>query len=69
MRKSWLYIATRSLRQGAAAASENNVTEDVDSEDEQPVSLHNRAIPLIELLEAAHKENVPVVWEEGGRNY
>jgi hypothetical protein len=64
--------ALRSLRQGAAAAdaaAEDNVTEDVDSEDEQPVSLRNRATPLIELLEAAHKENVPVVWEEGERNY
>jgi hypothetical protein len=27
------------------------------------VSLHNRALPLIELLEAAQKEGVAVMWE------
>jgi hypothetical protein len=27
------------------------------------VSLHNRALPLIEMLEAAAHEDVPVMWE------
>ena len=33
--------------------------------DEVPVSLENRALPLIELLEAAIRENAPVRWEAG----
>ena len=39
--------------------------ETADSEDpeEDPVSLRNRALPLIELLEAAEKENVAVMWD------
>lgn len=30
---------------------------------EPPVPLRNRALPLIELLEAAHKRRVHVMWE------
>lgn len=64
--------ALQSLRKGvvvADTAAEDGDMEDVDAECEQTVSIHNRAIPLIELLEAAHKANVPVMWEEGGRSY
>jgi len=34
-----------------------------DDEKEPPVSLANRALPLIELLEAAAKQNCDVMWE------
>lgn len=33
-------------------------------EDEEPVSLANRAWPLIEMLEAAEKSNKHVMWQE-----
>ena len=34
------------------------------SEDDPPVSLSHRALPLLSLLEAAEKENVPVMWDK-----
>jgi len=42
--------------------AEKGQDEDVEFIDE-PVSLSNRAIPLIELFEAAVAEGVPVMWE------
>jgi hypothetical protein len=36
---------------------------DEDDEDEAPVSIAHRALPLIELLEAAAKEKCVVMWE------
>ncbi len=42
--------------------AETDQDEDVEFIDE-PVSLAKRAIPLIELLEAAITEDVPVMWE------
>jgi hypothetical protein len=64
--------ALKMLRAGIAAddaAPKEGEVEDSDDETEELVSIHNRALPLIELLQAAHKENVPVMWEEGGRAY
>jgi len=64
--------ALKSLRDGIAtedAAVEENEIEGVEDEEEQRVSVHNRALPLIELLNAARREDVPVMWEEGGRSY
>jgi hypothetical protein len=64
--------ALKMLRAGIAAddaAAKEDESEDGDDETEELVSVHNRALPLIELLQAAHKENVPVMWEEGGRAY
>ncbi len=64
--------ALESLREGMAiedAAVEENELEDVEDEEVEPVSVHSRALPLIELLNAARRENVPVTWEEGGRAY
>ena len=54
--------ALERLRKGIAAY----VPEDEPQEDEgeAPVSLRNRAFPLIELLEAAAREQVPVLWNE-----
>ena len=64
--------ALQLLRKGVAvadAAMEVQAVEDVDTEEERPVSLQNRALPLIELLEAAHKENVSVMWEQDKKMY
>ena len=64
--------ALKMLRTGIAAddaAAKEDESENGDDETEELVSVHNRARPLIELLQAAHKENVPVMWEEGGRAY
>ena len=58
--------ALRSLRKGVAdadAALEDQPAHDEEEGEERPVSLHNRALPLIELLEAAQREGVPVMWE------
>jgi hypothetical protein len=41
-------------------------TENNDDQTEDLVSLHNRALPLIELLQAAKKADVHVIWEKGG---
>ena len=53
----------------AAADTVPDVTEASQEEEvefiDEPVSLRNRAFPLIELLEAAVAEDVSVIWEEG----
>lgn len=63
--------ALHKLREGVAIEDARLEAQDQDADEqrERPVSLHNRALPLIELLEAAHEEGVHVMWEEGGRNY
>jgi hypothetical protein len=38
-------------------------SDDAEEDDEPKVSLRQRAYPLIELLEAAAREDVPVMWE------
>jgi hypothetical protein len=40
-----------------------------DYDEEEKVSIQTRAMPLVELLVAAEKEQVPVMWEEGARKY
>jgi hypothetical protein len=47
----------------ADAALEDQPRHDEEEGEERPVSLHNRAVPLIEMLEAAQREDVPVMWE------
>jgi hypothetical protein len=64
--------ALKSLQEGIAAedvAVEENKTDDVEGEEVEQVSMHNRALLLIELLNAARRDNVPVMWEAGGRAY
>ena len=64
--------ALKMLQAGVAtddATAKEDEAEDSDDETEEFVSAHNRALPLIELLQAAQKEDVPVMWEEGGRAY
>lgn len=36
---------------------------DVDDYDEEPVSLKNRAVPLIQLLQAAQQQDTSVTWQ------
>ena len=58
--------ALASLRKGIAendAALEDQPQPDEEEGGERPVSLHNRAVPLIEMLEAAQREDVTVMWE------
>ena len=47
----------------ADAELEDQPQHDEEEGEERPVSLHNRALPLIEMLEAAQREGVPVMWE------
>jgi hypothetical protein len=64
--------ALKMLRAGVAAedaAAKEDEAENSDDEKEETVTVHNRALPLIELLRAAHQNNVPVMWQEGGRAY
>jgi len=64
--------ALKMLRAGVAAedaATKEDEAKNSDDEKEENVTVHNRALPLIELLQAAHQKNVPVMWEEGGRAY
>ena len=58
--------ALESLRKSIAdadAALEDQPPHDEEEGEERPVSLHNRALPLIEMLEAAQSEDVAVMWE------
>jgi hypothetical protein len=58
--------ALQSLREAVAeedAALEDQPPDEEEEGEERRVSLHNRALPLIEMLEAAERENVPVMWE------
>jgi hypothetical protein len=59
--------ALTSLR--AAASQDKDARADIDDADqddesgERAVSLYQRALPLIELLEAAAESETPVMWE------
>ena len=58
--------ALESLRKGIAeadAALEDEPPHEEEEGEERRVSLHNRAVPLVEMLEAAQREDVPVMWE------
>ena len=62
-----LPAALAHLRAGVTATSaQSQVSDkkDVHTDDEErPVSLANRALPLIQLLEAAAKDNESVMWD------
>ena len=52
--------------QGALDSGQSNPDPDTaaqDEDDAEPVSTSHRALPLIELLEAAARENSAVMWE------
>ena len=58
--------ALKLLRQGVAdadAALEDQPPHEEEEGEERRVSMHNRALPLIEMLETAAREDVPVMWE------
>ena len=58
--------ALKSLRKGVAdadAALEDQPPHEEEEGEERRVSMHNRALPLIEMLETAAREDVPVMWE------
>jgi len=58
--------ALESLRKGVADADaklEDQPPHEEEEGEERRVSMHNRALPLIEMLEAAAREDVPVMWE------
>ena len=58
--------ALKKLKRAIAADDTTNLAEKEeetsDEPEEEPVTLHNRAYPLIQLLEAAEKEQAPVMW-------
>ena len=58
--------ALASLRTGVAdadAALEDQPPHDEEEGEERRISLHIRALPLMEMLEAAERDSVPVMWE------
>jgi hypothetical protein len=58
--------ALESLRRGIADADEaleDQPPHEEEEGEERRVSMHNRALPLIEMLETAAREDVPVMWE------
>jgi hypothetical protein len=57
----WLRAAV-AVEVAMAADAVPNEDEELD---DAPVSLKNRAFPLVELLEAAIRENASVRWDEG----
>ena len=60
--------ALQRLRTGIAAeeaeATDEQATEVENEEEGQYVSLRTRAFPLIEMLEAAEEEQLPVMWHD-----
>jgi len=58
--------AVEKLHQGLAAAAITEKQAQGDNEEEEPtVSIKHRALPLVELLQAAHRAQARVMWEEG----
>jgi hypothetical protein len=58
--------ALESLHKGVAdadAALEDQPPHEEEEGEERRVSMRNRALPLIEMLETAAREDVPVMWE------
>lgn len=55
-------LAERERTEAESAPADED--EDDDEAREERVSLRNRAFPLRKLLEAAHREHVPVMWDD-----
>jgi hypothetical protein len=51
------------IRMDEAAQAQAPAPEDQDDDKERAVSLKNRAYPLIQLLEAAARDDMPVMWD------
>jgi hypothetical protein len=58
----------RAARAAEDSPADTNVAESDDDHSKNRVSLHIRALPLIELLEAAQKKDVPVMREQENRS-
>lgn len=60
-----LQEAIAAAEKEASAAVESDAEDETDDEEERssPVALSHRAIPLIELLQASLKYDVPVMWD------
>jgi hypothetical protein len=56
--------AVERLKQAVAQQSAHPRARRTDETEEPDVSLHQRAVPLIELLERAAKKNASVTWTE-----
>ena len=59
--------AVERLRQGISGQAEKIPPRNTKDEGEPPVNVHQRAFPLIELLERAAKQKADVIWEEERR--
>jgi hypothetical protein len=59
--------ALERLRGGVSGQGDKPTARDRDDEKEPPVSMRNRAVPLIDLLERAAKRGADVTWEEERR--
>jgi hypothetical protein len=55
--------ALQNLERKLAAVPQQPEAAAVADEDEAPISLHTRALPLLELLQAACADEKPVRWE------
>ncbi|MGI9263749.1 MAG: DUF1840 domain-containing protein, partial [Gammaproteobacteria bacterium] len=49
--------------QADASPEDEGKTANQDEDEDEPVSLRNRALPLIDLMEAADKAQVHIMWE------
>ena len=64
--------ALDNLRAGTTAHTTTHNLDEAHEDAEsfkEYVSLHKRAVPLIELLEAAQKKNMPVMWEQEKKHF
>ena len=59
--------AVQRLRQGLGQLGEEPPPQNTKGEDDERVSLRNRAFPLIELLERAANTDADVIWEAEGK--
>lgn len=56
--------ALESLRNALAAADQGPPADQPKEDNEEEVSLGRRAYPLVQLMEAAAREEVPVTWQQ-----
>ena len=54
--------ALQHLKEALEADSSVETQEDDEDQEEKEVSMSGRAFPLIEMLQAAAKENEPIMW-------
>ena len=54
----------RAIANEEAAAVAADASGEDDDDEKDAISLRNRAFPLIEMLEAAERDKVPIMWDE-----